>query len=211
MFAIETFLYHKFSKERITLKKDYLNRIKEKNRTEEPIMIAIDGMAASGKTTFANWLHLQCESTLIHMDDFFLQPYQRTKKRLTEPGGNIDYERVEPVLKSLKRNKKAILQAYDCSLQKFKEEVWIEAKEIIIIEGSYSLHPLFQPYYDLKLFFKCDIETQQGRIKARNGEELLARFNSEWIPMETIYFDTFDIQNKSDIKVDNSDKKTSPI
>ena len=29
------------------------------------------------------------------MDDFYLQPHQRTTKRLREPGGNVDYERFE--------------------------------------------------------------------------------------------------------------------
>ena len=37
----------------------------------------------------------QLDCNVIHMDDFYLQPHQRTTKRMREPGGNVDYERFE--------------------------------------------------------------------------------------------------------------------
>ena len=30
---------------------------------------------------------------IFHMDDFYLQKYQRTQERYNEPGGNVDRER----------------------------------------------------------------------------------------------------------------------
>ena len=60
---------------------------------KRPFVIAIDGRAASGKSTLAEQLSTLLEADVIHMDDFFLQPYQRTPERLAEIGGNVDYER----------------------------------------------------------------------------------------------------------------------
>ena len=40
-------------------------------------------------------------------------------------------------------------------------------------------------------------EMQIERIKQRNGEVMLKRFVSEWIPKETEYFNSFQIPEKS--------------
>ena len=56
-------------------------------------IIAIDGRCASGKTTFTQKLANYLNAEVIHMDDFFLRNELKTKERLSEVGGNIDYER----------------------------------------------------------------------------------------------------------------------
>ena len=55
--------------------------------------VAIDGPCASGKTVFAASLHERFGGNVLHMDDFFLRPEQRTPERFAEPGGNVDRER----------------------------------------------------------------------------------------------------------------------
>ena len=60
---------------------------------EQPYVIAIDGRCGSGKTTLATQLSERLGANLIHMDDFFLRPEQRTPERLATPGENIDHER----------------------------------------------------------------------------------------------------------------------
>lgn len=74
-------------------KQDVAVFIKEKLRNKQPLIIAIDGRSASGKTTLAKELNELFLSEVIHMDDFFLQPEQRTEERLSEVGGNVDRER----------------------------------------------------------------------------------------------------------------------
>ena len=58
-------------------------------------VIAIDGMAASGKSNLAARLAEELDGCVIHMDDFFLPPELRTQERLSSPGGNVHYERFE--------------------------------------------------------------------------------------------------------------------
>ena len=48
--------------------------------------VAIDGPCASGKTVFAASLHERFGGNVLHMDDFFLRPEQRTPERFAEPG-----------------------------------------------------------------------------------------------------------------------------
>ena len=62
---------------------------------KHPSIISIDGRCASGKTTLSNLLKQIYDCNVFKMDDFFLQPHQRTKERLESPGENVDHERFE--------------------------------------------------------------------------------------------------------------------
>ena len=45
---------------------------------EAPVRLAIEGGSASGKTTLGKILAERYDCTVLHMDDFFLRPEQRT-------------------------------------------------------------------------------------------------------------------------------------
>ena len=47
-----------------------------------PRIVALDGRCAAGKTTLAARLQQRSGCNVVHMDDFFLRPAQRTKARL---------------------------------------------------------------------------------------------------------------------------------
>lgn len=175
-----------------------VNEIKKLNK--EKCIVAIDGRCASGKTTLAQQLHNYFHCSVIHMDDFFLQPCQRTESRLSQAGGNIDYERfVEEIVQPLKSNDDFSYRVFDCKKLVFGEEVHIHQADVIIIEGSYSCHPKFRNIYDLTVFLDVDRDKQLSRIEKRNGIEQLKIFKIKWIPMEEKYFKAFDIQGNSDI------------
>ena len=60
------------------------------------VLLAIEGGAASGKSTLADLLTaIYPDTALFHADDFFLRPEQRTAARYAQPGGNLDRERLE--------------------------------------------------------------------------------------------------------------------
>lgn len=171
--------------------------ISELYRGKAPFVIAIDGMSGSGKSTFATLLHEAIpESNLFHMDDYFLRPTQRTEARLAEVGGNVDYERFkDEVLSHLDDKNGLSFQKYDCCTQTLGEDIFVPWKPVVIIEGSYSHHPYFGDTYDLRLFFEVSPEEQRERILNRNGEKMLERFVSEWIPKENAYFEKFHIKD----------------
>ena len=165
--------------------------------TKESVILAIDGHCGGGKTTLAHYLATQIESTIISMDDFFLPFDLRTAKRLEEPGGNIHYERfLEEVIVSLSCNKTATFSyhKFQCSTGTFTEQVIVTPKPLIIIEGSYSMHPRFQKLYDYSVFVTCSPKLQEERILKRNGKQALEAFQERWIPMENHYFSTFNIK-----------------
>jgi len=167
--------------------------------TVRPIILAIDGDCAAGKSTLAVHLAKTYAATVIPMDAFFLRPEQRTAARLAEPGGNIDYERFKTeVLIPLVANKPFTYRPYDCQTADFAPEITILPNRLHIIEGTYSLHPTLVDAYHLKLFLGISSDEQLCRIAARNGDAMLERFRDEWIPMEKCYFSHFGIKKQCD-------------
>nr|WP_252198120.1 hypothetical protein [Clostridium sp. MCC353] len=161
-----------------------------KKTDKSPLLAAIDGKSGSGKSTLAALIQEVYGCGLFHMDDFFLQPHQRTEERFAQAGGNVDYERFyEEVLVPVLAGKDFCYRRYDCCSRKLAETIEVKASRLNIIEGVYSQHPYFGDIYDLKYFMTVSEEEQRSRILKRNGEVMLERFLKEWIPLENIYFE----------------------
>lgn len=176
-----------------------VNRINELLKHKKSIIVAIDGRSGAGKTTFALELKKILDCNVIHIDDFFLRPEQRTKKRLDTPGENVDHERfLAEVLIPLENGEKFEFKPFDCHTMSFKDAVKIEPKRINIVEGSYSCNGKLWEHYDLHIFLDIDKETQKQRIISRNGENA-QMFFTKWIPLEEKYFEAFGIKEKCEI------------
>lgn len=168
--------------------------------TNKRIIICLEGGSASGKSTLALELKDEYECTLFHMDDFFLRPSQRTIERLNEIGGNIDIERFcDEIVTPLLKGEEIHYHKFDCSTQLLSEPIRIEPKELIVIEGVYSMHPLLENIYDLKVFLDISKDLQIERINKRNSSTMAKRFFEEWIPLENKYFNTLNIKEKCDL------------
>ena len=179
---------------------DIVNGLLGGNR--DCIIVAIDGMSASGKSTLGFYLKELFDCNLFHMDDFFLQTHQRTEKRLAEVGGNVDYERFqEEVLEPILKKETVIYRPFHCNVMEIRGEIEMPFKRLNIIEGSYSLHPYFRGIHTLRVFTEISEELQIERIRNRNGEKMLNRFLNEWIPKENAYFETFRTKQLSDLVI----------
>ena len=163
-------------------------------------IVALEGGSASGKTTLAAILAAVYGCNVFHMDDFFLRPEQRTNERLSQIGGNIDYERFgEEVLAPLLKNEAVNYKPFDCSMQTFAESITVSPNRLTVVEGVYSMHPAFGEYYDLSVFLKIDPVNQKERILVRNSPAFAKRFFEEWIPLEDVYFAKTKILERADL------------
>lgn len=174
-----------------------MREIKAQSRIGAPFLIAVDGRCASGKTTLAAYIKKQSGCQVVHMDDFFLRPEQRTEERLAQPGGNVDWERFrEEVLLPLRRGEQALFRPYDCHSQKWGEPVVVMPDSVIVVEGSYCCHPQLWDFYDRHVFLSVDPTEQLRRIERRNGKAALTIFRDRWIPLEERYFEAFHIEER---------------
>lgn len=165
-------------------------------------VIAIDGRAASGKTTLARQLALILDADVVHMDDFFLPPELRTPERYAEPGGNVHYERFRrEVLPRLKVAAPFAYRVFDCSTMEYGRMAEIRSAKWRIVEGAYSLHPEFGNYADLKVFYDIAPEEQMRRIELRNGKRGAQMFRERWIPLEELYIDGCAPRSRADLVI----------
>lgn len=180
----------------------YLNLLLQKG---EDVVLAIDGNCGSGKSMLADYLEERLSCTRISMDDFFLPFDQRGTDSQESSIPNVDHLRLKKeVFEPLKRKQPISYQRYDCQTLTLLEAKPLAYQKLTIIEGSYSMHPFFQPYMTHSVFLSCARPIQKDRIKHRNPERYDA-FIDRFIPMEDAYFSQFSIKEHCDILIDTSD------
>jgi uridine kinase len=169
---------------------------------EGHVTLAIEGGSASGKTTLSQMLEKIYDCTVFHMDDFFLQPHQRTPGRYEEPGGNVDRERfLKEVLEPLIKGKDILYHKFDCSTDTLSPPIRVSPKKLTVIEGAYSMHPELAKYYDLSIFLDISPDLQKKRIQKRNTPPMVKRFFEEWIPLEDKYFAHTKVKERCNIVI----------
>ena len=173
-----------------------IDKLLETSGNGHTLIICIEGRSGSGKSMLGRILADKYECNLFHTDDFFLRAEQRTAERLAEPGGNIDFERMnEEIFAGLRTGHASWYRPYLCAMMDYGVPVEVTPKRLNIVEGSYSAHPKLDVSYDLKIFLDISPEIQSRRILERECEMKHKRFMTEWIPKEELYFEAFGIKD----------------
>lgn len=176
-----------------------VRRVEELLARQGRVLAAIDGRCGSGKSTLAALLAARWDCTLVHADDFFLRPEQRTPERLAQPGGNFDRERfLAEVLSPLREGRDASYRPYDCHAGALKAPVAAPLRPVVLAEGSYTCHPDLWPCYDLHVFVTAPLEVRLARLARRPGVDLEA-FRTRWIPLEEAYFAAEQLEQRCDM------------
>lgn len=153
-----------------------------------PVLVALDGPCASGKSTLGAALAEIYGCPLLHMDDFFLLPQDRTPERLARPGENVDHERFDrEVLSPLCRGQTAVYRPWQCRSGAFGPAVPVEPGPLTVVEGSYSLHPSLRDRYQLRVWVEAPWEVRRARLERRDPG-CTERFMNLWVPLEDRYF-----------------------
>ncbi len=167
------------------------------------LIVALDGRCASGKTTLAGELSRRSVWGVVHMDDFFLRPAQRTPQRYAAPGENVDHERfLEEVLLPLDRGELRSYRPFDCHTLDFGPPVPVASAPVTVVEGAYACHPALWDFYGLRVFLTVEGEEQLRRVEARNGEKALAAFRDRWIPLEEAYIAAQKLEERCDCVIE---------
>ena len=175
-----------------------------------PVVIGLDGMAAAGKSTLAARLEQALDAAVIHMDDFFLPQGFRTPRRLRTPGGNVYHERfAKEVVPYLRSGVLFGYRVYDAHKHEYVDTRIVEPKSVILVEGSYCMHPSFGELYDLKLFCAVSPYEQMQRIESTRAA-FAEMFKAMWIPMENRYHEAFGIREACDMVITSGAPQPEP-
>ena len=171
----------------------------------KPLVLALDGRCGSGKTTLAGVLAKQFPaSVILRTDDFYLPPAQRAHGWEQTPCANMDLVRLrDEALRPAYAGQPVQYRAYSCREGAYQPAQELAAQPLVILEGSYSHHPLLAGYETLRVFVTCSKDEQTRRLQAREGDRY-ADFAARWIPLEEGYFAKYRIEETADFVVDTT-------
>ncbi len=163
-------------------------------RAENPVLlVAIDGYAASGKTTVLNHLtKLNTDILPIHLDDFLVSGLKR-KKMLSKAKevekstiyqlNWYEYKIIEKLLKEFKAKKAKTFKynIFDYDKNKYIPTHFDLSKKILVIEGIFLFHPKLKisKEWDLKVFIDTDLEKSDKRLMTREKKRWGKNYVSE--------------------------------
>jgi len=169
------------------------------------VTLAIDGCCGSGKSSLAAFLAGAFPgSSVFHTDDFYLPMGSRRRGWEYLPAGNMDISRLRlEVLVPAVHGCPLTYRPYSCQEKATLAPRGLRPGRLVILEGSYSLHPELRPFYDLSVFLSCSGSAQLARLRAREGQGF-ADFERLWMPMERRYYAAFSLPRDIDMKIDTS-------
>ena len=142
-------------------------------------LIAVDGHAGSGKSTFAARLAAALGDgvPVLHLDDLASheEPFAWTDRMLSE------------VIAPLAQGRTAHYHPYDWNLRRFTSSRALEAAPLVLIEGVGAGRQVLRPYLAWLLWMEREAEESWQRGRRRDGSEL-STFWDGWTVAETRHF-----------------------
>lgn len=203
-----------------------------RKRTDRPLVVGINGIDGSGKTTFAAALADALAGTgasvcRISIDGFHHPRAHRYRRGADSPEGyyrdSFRYDvfaeqALRPAALGERFPARCQTRAFD--LDRDAEDprfVEIGAGHVIIAEGVFLFRPEIFPLLQVPIFLDVGFETILERVVLRDGARLggrdavLARYKRRYIPGQRLYFAECDPKGRAEIVIDNDDPASPRI
>jgi uridine kinase len=170
-----------------------INDIRNLSRKKKFLIIGIDGVGGSGKTTLAKTINKELNNSVIVQMDDIISPQLKAS----------DISRIKnQVFSPLKNGKEAKFQIYDWKTEKLSQWQTIHPEGILIIEGVYSLDKQIIDCYDLKIWVEYPPELGFERGVKRDiygdGVDHSEKWKKVWMPLEKKYISEQNPKSKAD-------------
>nr|WP_188300512.1 hypothetical protein [Streptomyces sp. CBMA156] len=141
-------------------------------------LVAVDGHAGSGKTTFAGRLAAALGGApVVHLDDL------ATHEELFEWTGRLR----EQVLEPLAAGRDAEYRVYDWTLRRFAGTARVPAAPVVLVEGVGAGRRAVRPRLARVIWMELEAAAARRRGEQRDGPEL-AGFWAGWARAESAHF-----------------------
>jgi len=206
-------------------------QIESNKRDNYHLLVCIDGVDTSGKTTLskslAEYLSKRGHSIIESSIDGFHNPAEKRYRRgSNSPEGyykdSFDYDSLRDFLISpLKSglNMEYRTAVYDSKTESKVEQEpkMIQPGSILLMEGVFLQRPELIEYWDYSVFLHVDFEQVISRAKIRDQhllgaeEEVEMRYRNRYIPGQQLYLNESDPFSNANIVIDNNDYNNPKI
>lgn len=179
---------------------DVVNKIRQSQFTNKPVIIAIDGFGGAGKSTLAKLLREKLgDAIVVEIDDFFLKDVPSDANK-----SNFDRKRlIKQVLQPLRDGGEANYQKLIWDSGTLSDYVHVPVVEYLIVEGVSTIHPDMAKYIDCKIWLDIPADIALQRMVARdkaNGDEH-GELWSHWTESFQEYVNLYHPERLADIKI----------
>jgi uridine kinase len=193
------------------------NDIQRQKQKDRALVVGVNGIDCSGKTTFAKalegYLKTKGHPTQIIAIDDFLNP-KTIRYSGSNPADNY-YNKsfntkklIEKLLKPIseKINVAARLKSVDPKTDKYNvlKRYIINADTIVILEGVFIYKKDTAPYIDYKIYLDVPFGECLNRAIARDSAEIYTRYDAKYLPAQDKYIKECAPASQSDLVIDNA-------
>ena len=133
---------------------------------DKTTLIAIDGVAGSGKTTLALKLATDLtDSYVVHMDDLYDGWNNPLSQKLT---ARVISQLLNPISKQMSVS----YQVFNWKLNRFTDFKSVPQSKYLILEGVGAAQREFRPYMNKIIWIECDPNLGYNRVIARDGDQV---------------------------------------
>jgi uridine kinase len=159
-----------------------------------PVLVALDGRSAAGKSTLAQQVAARTAALVIDGDDFYRggdDTFWRARNPAEKVDLVIDWRRQRILLTTLGRCEPARWQPYDWEADDGRQgaEVHVGPAPVVILEGAYSARPELADLFALRVLLDVPRATRRERLLRREGERYRAEWEARWGQAEDLYFE----------------------
>ena len=157
-----------------------------------PVLIGIDGLPCSGKSTLADMVAQQAGFECLSLDDFVL-PEAEWPSHI-RPAFPFEYMRYAAFLGAigdLATQGACVYQSFDwATLEVETEPRHLRLDKPILVEGVSALNPAVEAYYELRVFVESDRATVLEAAAARGMGGWATEWKSLFLPSADLYMAT---------------------
>ena len=155
-------------------------------------VVTVDGLAGSGKTTFASLLAAQLDDCpVVHLDDIYEGWTQDLNVGLAE--------RVNAwILMPLRHGIAGMHPVYDWYEGRFNSWREVPHTEFLVIEGVGAGHPGIALRGAFNIWVETNHELLYDRVIARDGERYVEDMRA-WQLIEQVFFNNYKVRENADL------------
>jgi len=158
-----------------------------------PLVLAIDGHGAAGKSTIAGAVARATGAAIVHTDDFFRAPAAAPgRPRSAAAGGRAlecyyDWRRLRAeALEPLRAGRAVTFRRFDWERGSGLDgTVAVEPRDLILVEGVFSAAPELSDLVDRSVFVETPEPERLRRLRRRVTPE---EWDADWLIAEQAYF-----------------------
>lgn len=202
--------------------KEIAVQILNRKQSNKPIIVGINGVDTSGKSTFTKELERYLikfgfKSKIISIDDFHNPSHIRNMEKdpVTSYLNNafdvikIENELMKPIVNYGIVDKELLLLDLEKDEFTNHKRFFIDKDTIVLFEGVLLYREPLNLYFDLRIFIDISFDEVLKRAAKRDaglfGDAVAEKYKNKYIPIQKRYIEKYDPKEISDIIIDNND------